>query len=244
MPVVLSVSDNANNTGGIGTVSGVGTTDTTTVYYSPWNGEMKAYSWTSGGFRTGNGNVPLALQSQHYQFMAISVTAGGATSFSPLVYQNFSDGSLPIHSRILDGLKIRHDSIGLAWLPQSKVLKRWVPKIWEVVSPPAVAICPVGAEDYIDAEEVIGQDDPRYPSVIALILKTNADGTSMINEGLDWRVKVSKAIRNQRLPGVPEVMLNYIKPLDIVHPEAFKMGYLVSVIMFQSRVRERRGLGV
>jgi hypothetical protein len=242
----LTVTDNANSTG-TASISGAAAGDVASIYYSQWSGEIKAYNFTLAGNITGNGSLSLSIGTGHFLFQSLNTNAGNVT-LARAYHQNITDGLDPVHVRILDAVINRINNIGFSWLPTSKVLKRWVPNLLENVdgAPPVVYVCPVGAEQYNDT--LINRDDPGFPTIIALVeaatlTGNQTTGLATLNRDLDFRIRVSRAFRNQRLSGVPEVYNCRLDPSNIADMNALLTKQrIVSALILRHYTREERGL--
>lgn len=242
MAVTLTVSDNADGTGGVATISGTAG-GTTTIYRSSFNGLMKAYSWTSVGTVAGNGTLAVATVG-YWVWLAVNVNSG-VTTFSSLYYQNLSNATDSVHYNIMEAVKNRIQSIGLTGIKDNRYFVRWIPRPLQNVDgkPPYVYICPIGVEQ--DASVLMAQDDIGYP--VGVFLVDGADQNNILNleRDLQWREQVAKSLRNQRLEGVTATLFNCkIEYGGIVDVSAFMKNYLVSALIFRFFVREQRGLGV
>jgi hypothetical protein len=77
-----------------------------------------------------------------------------------------------------------------------------------------------------------------------MVMKDNAEATLELN--LDvmslWQEKISHAFQNQRLTGVPEVIIGTVEPAETVIPIAWGQNVLASALLLKFRCREPRGL--
>lgn len=242
MTLALSLADNADGTGGVATVSGVGAAANVTLYRTSWTGLMQSYSWTSTGTRVGPGTINVAPGNGYYQWQAVSVDAG-VTEVGPLYYQNLTDAATEaVHYAILQAVRLGIVSLSLTGLTGAKIMRRWLPRAWEAVDdPPCIFVCPVGAETY--PVQMNSTDDVSYPVVVAIIDKLQGDASENLNRDLLWRERIEKLLRFQRLSGVPSVMFAESVPDQIIDSAAWAANYLLSVSMFRFVSRQLRGLG-
>jgi hypothetical protein len=100
MPLTLTITDNADGTGGVATVSGA--SGTVTVYKSTVTGG-KPGSFASAGSRSGNGTVNVTGTGNYLWY------AGQTAEVSTVVYQALTstDSTTPVIERIADKLVAR-----------------------------------------------------------------------------------------------------------------------------------------
>lgn len=238
MAITLTVADDGNGTDATATIAGAGGGETVNIYNSVFLGTFGSLPASSLlGSRVGNGTVLTANDVGWYVWWAVGSTSG----LSNIVYQSVESILNPIHDRILDAVKLRIDSIGFSWLPPAKVLKRWMPKFFDnQTNLPVCYVCPLGQE--VHRDRVLGQDDPGYPVVCVLAMAANANTVDNIPLALNWRTRVSRALRSQRLAGVDKVYDCVVTYDTIVEPSSFLKNVLVSIESFRFFVRENRGL--
>lgn len=240
MAIALAVTDNADGTGGVATITGAAAGDVATIQYFRFTGDLGAQSFTTAGTITGNSTLALALARGFYHVRAISLSSGGAYLATNQVYQRLTLSTETIHYQILNAVRERILSAGLSGLTDSKVIVRWIPKFIEAVeAPPVMFICPLGAEQY--ADQITTKDDPGFPVACVFADNLNGNGLTNLNRDLDWRIRVSRLFRNQRLEGTD---VNYcrISPEQIVNIDAFLKNCLASTLVFRFFTREERGL--
>lgn len=248
MTANLTITDNANSTG-VATVTNAAAGDVSSIYYSAWQGQCQAYNYTFIGNVTGNGSISISgIGTGHFLFQSL-ITNGGNASLGQVFHQRLSDGSTTIHRQILDAVKNRHDSIGFSWLDAADVLERFVPNALENTDGPfpKVYISPLAVEQYNN--QLLVRDDVGFPVLIALVDKISSttsnqtSGMSQMDNVLDWRIRTSRALRWQRLPGVTEVYVGNLEPQSIVDINAFMTkARIVSALSMRYFVREGRGL--
>lgn len=242
MALVLSISDNADGTGAVATISGSSAGATNTVFAGSWTGSMESVSMASAGSRISDGAVPIAQAVGYWIWQVVSVLAG-VTTVSNLVYQNVTETDPDgVHHRCLESCAIVVRSLGLPSITADDVLKKWWPRYVKNADPalPIVCVSPVGAEDYPGI--MTNRDDVAYPVLVSVIDALNNDSVANMQRDLLWRQKISRAFRFQRLPGVVEIINTQIMPDQILNLGAYEIGYLLSAVLFRFVSREVRGL--
>ncbi len=221
MSVALTITDNADGSGGVASITGSGALHSNQVYYSLWTGTMTQLSWTLGGTRTGDGTITLALAVGYYVFQLISNGVIG-----PAYYQNFTTATTEEHKQVLIAVKVRIDSLSL--LVSTKVVEKWLPvaKDVEIANMPMIFVTPVGTEEYKDM--VTNQDDVGLPVLVSIVYRQNQDSVANLAQMLLWRNKIAKSLRYQRLAGVPHVYTCQPKPEAILDASAFQNENLLA----------------
>lgn len=238
MPIGLGIVDNKDGSGAVATISGAGGAETVFLFAYTFTGDNNIQMTTAfTSSRVGNGTISAAVEIGNYIWSAVGV------STSALVKQNVTDGSQPVHYRILNAVAARVAAIGFtSWLPSNKIFVRWASGRQSISKDgtPAVYVCPIGQESYIDV--VLNRDDIGYPVAILLVDLLQNNAILNLARGLDFRARVAKSLRNQRLPDVPEVYLANIYPDVICDPGAYAANVLVSAVVFRFFIREGRGI--
>jgi hypothetical protein len=244
----LAVTDNADNTGGVATVSGGDAGATNTVYSQRVDGELGAATWTSRGSRAGNGTITLAiggtLTAGYYWWRVQSVTAGGSAE-SNLVYQPLSDGSSAVLYRCLTAVQARIQGLGLSGIANASVVIRQAPldrhfKSGDLVLP-GVVLAPVLTEQMNTTAGTNTRDDVGYP-IGCFILAAGNQAIAPTAAHYKWREQIARAFRNQKLPGVSEVWSCVVEPAAINDPGAWERNLYVSAMVLRFFAREVRGI--
>lgn len=190
----------------------------------------------------------MSLGAGNFLFQGL-VTNGGNVALGQAFHQVITDGITPIQRRILDAVKTRHDSIGFTFVSASDVLVRFVPNALDKVDGPfpKVYIAPLSVESYND--QLLNRDDIGYPVMLILVDSVSSassnqtSGMGDLNNTVDWRTRVMKAFRWQRLPGVEEVFITRVEPISVVDVQAFlNKARIVTAVAFRFFVRQSRGI--
>ena len=235
MPLALSVTDNGDGTGGVATISGSAGGSANIVYYSLFTGDMGSIAWTSGGSRTADGTVALALAKGNYLFQ---LTSDGA--IGPGGHQSFTDSADAIHKRVLDAVKTRIASTGV--LASAKILVKWWPRATDpdFANLPLIFVAPLGSERFVG--QLNTTDDVIYPALVAYIAVQNQDSVANLNTVTMFREKVSKALIKQRLAGIQEVWDCDIDADTFFDADKFLKNFMVSQMAFGFKARRTRGI--
>lgn len=243
MPIstpTLTVTDNADGSGGIATIAGGDVAAANDVFLQSVDGELGTSSWTIAGSRTGNGTVNLAVTPGFY-WCKIESSAAGERVTSNLVYACFTDGELAVLYRCLVAAQARIQSLSLPGISNERIVIRKVPDDKNIPKP-AVILTPYRQESLNPAEGTNNRDDVGYNVFIAALDADNQNQTSNFARNLHWRESIRQAFHNQRLTGVPEIINATVEPLPVIDTQAwFDRNTCVSALIVQFTSREPRG---
>jgi hypothetical protein len=244
MSITLTITDAADGTGGTATIAGSDAGSANTLHFAAFTGAVGTPAWVPAGARTGDGTIPVAPGNGYYLWYAGGL-AGGSPALSNVAYQNLSDASQSVHYRCL--LATQAVFQALALVPPEQVLVFQRPVFFDPGSRPdaytlpIVLISPTGREGL--AGSLTGRDDVVYPVAVSITDRKLGAYEADLARDLLWRQKISRAFRNQRLAGVPEVITAGVVPDWILDPgvlaqaRLWKSGFLIN---FTSR--EPRGI--
>jgi hypothetical protein len=241
----LAVVDRGDGTGATAAVGGVDPTATASLLVATFAGDLGAPAWSVAGVRTGSGPLELNLPVGHY-FGHVATTFGGQQSISKVVYFVVSAGLDSIHSRCLDGAQARLRLLGLPGLASERVLVEKLPTALTVSRAvdglPAIVLSPHRAAMAMVAG-TNGLDDVHYDVLVTMLERDNQEPThtAHLDRHLSWREQIARAFRNQRLPGVEEVIDTVVEPIEGPDAENWKRQYLTSTLLLRFVSRERRG---
>jgi len=244
-PPMLAIVDHADNSGATASIAGVELGASVIVYVEHFAGHLGAGAWQFVGARTGNGNLELNLPVGHYFGYAVS-SLGAGLAISNVVYFVVSDGLESIHTRCLEAAQARIRLLALPDLSSANVLVEKVPTARNVSRSvdgfPAVVLSPHRAA-MPATEGTNGLDDVHYDVLVTLLDRDNQEPTlaANIDRHLLWRQRIARAFRNQRLPGVDEVIDTVVEPAVGPDPQSWKQEYLTSSVLLRFVSRERRG---
>ena len=258
MPIsrpTLSIADNADGTGGVATIADSTSTTIIDVFAQKVDGDLGTATWEMVGTRTGDGTVnvtPTAGVTGYYWWYCESTDesdsgsdSGGAddeTVISNLVYQNLTDGTEAVMERCLTGVQSRIQGLSLLSIPNANII---IHKAAEEskVKKPGVVISPAGVETMVPTAGTNTRDDVGYPVFVGIVAADNRDQSINRAKYLKWRQQIARAFRNQRLPGVTEIINMHVETRDIVAPSWFANNLFVSAMVVRCISREVRGTG-
>lgn len=243
MPIVaptLTVADNADDTGGVATLTGGDAAATNVVSVQSIDGELGTDEWTEAGSRTGPGTVDISATSGFY-WVKCESTKATETVVSNLVYQRFTTGDDAVLEQCLTAVKARIQGLSLDGIANASVKIHKVPDDSKVTRP-AVVIGPAGAETNSLPAGSNRRDDVGYPVFVGIVAADNQDQEANRARNFLWRERIRRAFHAQRLPGVPLVFTCGVETRDIVAPDWFASMRFVSAVVVRCFAREPRGI--
>lgn len=234
----LSITDNQDGTGVIATIAS-SSGGSVTFYYQSVTGT----SWTSGGSRTGDGNISVSLDDGYYWGYSIE-----GSTISNVVYFWSTTNDNSVHYRCLVAAQAKIQSLNLEGIESRSIRFRKFPIITDFkgnsrdYNLPALILCPFGQETVTPATN--SRDDISYPVTLSLIVSDEAktrDLEENISTYLKWREQIERAFRFQRLSGVTEIYNTIVEPNAIYSPDVFQQGLWSSYMTIKFISREIRG---
>jgi hypothetical protein len=244
----LTVSDNADGSGGVATLSTSDPAATNTVYYATYFGIQNTLVWYSAGARIGDGTVTVApVQGNNQYFWYALSTLAGDSAASNVVFQSLTDAAhQSVHYRCLVALKTRLVGLNMDGIGPDQIILKWQTPVYEVGDEalfPLLYYSPHGREGQPGVLNV--QDDIEYPIQLVVVDRMSAlppdVGTEMARNLL-WREKIFRALRHQRLVGVQEIFLARVAPDWVVDEAKLKKGIFWAELTYYPTSRERRGV--
>lgn len=251
----LTIADNADGTGAVATVAGADGGTTNEVYTQAVNGELGTTTWTSGGSRSGNGTVALALAKGYYWAYCKS-TLAGSDAISTFVYFNVTDAEQAYLYQIFTGVQARIQALSLEDIADTSIVIRKLPldrnlvtlpqakSIFHSVTLPAIMITP-SVEQFNLREGTNLREDIRYSVLITIVDVDNQEPTLIADlpKYLKWREQIRRALVNQYLPGITNgAMCDQYVPQELPSLQAWKMNYWAMAQLARFKSRETRGL--
>jgi len=151
-----------------------------------------------------------------------------------------------VHWRCLSAVCGQVRNLQLDGLPTASVLLMKIPAAVSFgtadVPLPGVLISPYGPEHMNRLQGTNQKDDVEYPVLISIVDRDNQDPTATgLGRYLNWRERIARTFRNQRLSEVPEIIGCWIEPSTIVQPESWMKGFFHSSLLLWFVSREPRG---
>lgn len=231
----FTITDTADGTGATATVSGSAVGSFNTVFVQNVDGELGTGAWAAAGSRSGDGTVPLTLAKGYW--WAYCLSNGTPTG---LTYFRVTDGRDSVLSRCAAAVKAR---LQLLDLPCTKL----VLDLLNDESPgleqyPCVVLTTDGASQSNESA-LNGRDDIGQPvrCLVKDVCLTFENRNVEVYRG--WRQSVFRAFHNQRLPGVPESVVNRVELGGGVTPVRTDRPQMIFELTVRCVTREVRGLG-
>lgn len=241
----LAVADHANGTGATATISGAPPGGLSTIFVQNFAGQLGAGQWQTMATIPANGDVAMNLSVGHYFIYAV-VTLGGVSAVTATQYFVVSDGLESLHARCVAAAQARIRSLALAGVPNENVVMQKLPavrnQLRSVDGLPAVIVSPHRA----DMPQTLGtnaQDDVHYDVLVAIVDRDNQEPTlaQHLDRHLLWRQQIARAFRNQRLPGVSEIIDTTVESAEGLLEDAWKRELAASAVLLRFTSRETRG---
>lgn len=249
---VLSISDDADGTGGVATVTGSTVGTTNTLYSQTVDGSIGSASWTSRGSRTGDGNISVAISSPTtYYWWKLVSTDGSDTEVSNLVYQPLTDGAEAIHYRLMLAIQSRLQSLTfpaltspVGTISSSDIVVRKIPIDQEGHLPdkPCIVIAPVNREKFNHAGGTNLRDEVSYPVGVVLVTADNRQLTKDMPQVLKIREQIVRALESFRPTAVTEINRVTVDPEAIFPTPQWLKNLVASAVVAQGLAWQTRGL--
>ena len=238
---MLTIVDNEDGTGAVATISGSASNSTNTVYVAKVEGILGQLTFTSGGSRTGDGTVNLAITKGFYFAKVDSMLTTAKTTVSDFVYFAVTTGEDEIHERILQAVVARINLLsldGIAGGIHVRTLPDYnLPGLFPYV------LCTIEGELEDNEESLSALDEVVYPVRVMMFDTRGKDTAEKRSKRFQWRRRIRQAFLNQRLTGVSEVFDCDVQMKVIVDPPTLELyDKLVGGLVLKFRVRETRGL--
>lgn len=228
----LAVTDNADGTGGVATISGSdpGSTNAVSVQL------VGSTSWTAAGSRAGDGTVNLALAKGYYWVRVVS-TLNSQTSTSNVAYLPVTDAADSVHVRASQAIQALVQALSLDGT-EARVYRQTLPDE-NAMEFPAVCVW------FNDGEQILtgtnARDDIGYPVHCAIVDRKTSALSVPPDQYLKWRQRIMRRVRHQPLAGVPEVYTVTVVPNLVIDEKLPAYDYLVTAWTFICVSREARG---
>lgn len=240
MPLVLTIADHGDGTGVTASVSGsaAGSTNQFNYLLAPQT-TFAPPQWQSAGSIVGDGSFSIAL-NPNYAWFYVQNTNGSIVSVSNIVYSQISWNTDSVLYRCLTAVQAQLQTVAFSGLPPSSIQVRYLPRALEEIDTwPLLCIAPIGQE--VNPPYLTGLDEVDEPFTVALIVPQNANYNANLRQNSKWREQVNRRLRNQRLPGIPEMLWTEQLPSSIFDLSAFNHLWFLGLSLFRCKTRQTRG---
>lgn len=246
MAIAITWTDSADGTGGVVAVTGADNTLVTIYSQAVDATGLRSPVFASAGTRTGNGNVSVSLSPGYYWLYAQGQVSG-SLAISNLAYSYATEATDALASRCVDAVAARLAGLTMAAgsgsvsIPNERIYKRTFAAPDGSFAYPCILLCHEGQRESQEGTTT-GKDDIAYPINVLVLDRDDASREARRKGWFKWRQQVFRALRNQRLAGVTEVLTVKVEPSVIVDPKL--NDFQVVVLGFTLRVvcRELRGI--
>ncbi len=244
LPPKLEIIDHGDATGATAQVEDVDVADSCEIWIRSFSGQLGQGGWTLADQRLGSGNITLDLPAGHY--FAYALLRTDITQLvSEVIYFSITDGLESVHTRCLEAAQARIRMLNLEGLENEQVLIEKLPTnrhLPSEVALPAIVLSPTRATMPVEAG-TNSMDDVRYDVLVTIFDRDNQEPSLVENleRHLLWRQQIARAFRNQRLPGVPEIIQTEVEPDESVHERSWKRELMTSMVRLRFISREVRG---
>ena len=256
MPIstpTLTVTDVEDGATATATIASGTAGATNTVSVVRWGGNPQFTSWTSGGSRSGNGNVTLTIPKGYYWAKCESVS-GSESVTSNLVYFAITNDDDAVHQQIVDatlerlqGMTFTDARLPAGRLTADRIIHQASLDTANIGMPAIIVLVPrQGTQEDRGTNET---DDIRYPVMIFVIEREARQSTEPLPRLLKWKEQIARAFRWSRLTGVTsgEVYKCQVSDDHVINPERWSSdpayAHVDSALMLWFTSREPRGVG-
>lgn len=236
-------TDNKDGTGATLTTSGLVADLTFEIWVQPFGRRIGAAgAWSLNRTGVGNGTFALSLPVGYYFAYAFPSKA----DMSPVAYFAVTDGEDSVHFRAMQAVEAKIKLLDLDGL--TTVITRKLPTDRGIgdtgadIPLPAVVISTMGIEAQPQNQGTNQRDDVDYPVNVTILAADNGDLVTNQARYLKWREQINRAFRNQRLDGVPEIMICRVQPAQITAAQQFWANVYHSSLIVRCVSREVRGM--
>lgn len=246
MSLTLTVTDNADGSGVHASIAGSAPGSTNTFFYqlAPQL-TFAPLTWVNAGNITGDGTLAIAL-NPGYGFFYVQNTDGSVVSVSNIVYSQISWNTDSVLYRVLTAAQAQLQTVVFSGLASSQIQVRYLPRALEQIdwtvngkAQPLMCIAPVGQQ--LAPQYLTGLDEEDEPFTVATIVPQNANYNANLRQNTLWRQQVNRRLRNQRLPGIPEMMWVEQLPSALFDQSAFNHLWFLGLSLFRAKTRSTRG---
>lgn len=247
MAITLSVVDSADGGNAVATIAGTSGNPTVDVYYVPATVTPGSITPLSGGTRSGNGAVNLALGSVGNWFLwAVEDNLIGDVVSNFWFLQTTNSGTTSVYYSILAAVQTQIQGLSLAGIASNVILKK-IPttddfNVGGANDYPACIVAPgLAMRETMFREGSTNQsNDIGYPVSVVLLDNDNGNQTANFNRDLLWRQRIIRQFEHKALTGASDVYLCRVEPEVVVQPAAWARNLWVSLFTLRFFTRESR----
>lgn len=250
MSLILSTTDNQDDTGMEATVTGSDVGSANTIYYSQVSRGTNPLAWSVAGSLTGDGTVNLPLIAGYY-YLYCAGTVSSAPALSPPIIGMASRAVLSMQTQVelaiqakIQGLTLAPIAPPLPSIPASRVIRFDTPMTdlkLPLVQLPCVIVTPAMIPESVEPI-VNARDDIGWPVQVLILALFGGQQQGMGDSIFRWREQIFRAVRYQRLETVPEVYTVRPEPQAVLNWQPPKYEYAFSAITFRAVGRDYRGV--
>jgi hypothetical protein len=208
--ITISWADAGDGTGGTITVAGADPATLVTVYAQTVDASgLYTLAFAAVGTRMGSGVVPLVIAPAYRWFYADG-TVSGSPARSALVYGAATDSTQSVHDRCMAAVRSRLMALTMTGTPNARVYAKESGD-WKATQYPCLVLSKAG---YTETQPgmTTGKDDIGYAVCVEARDAAPIDWERLGPRYTLWRQQMERALRHQRLSGVPEVIEVSIEP--------------------------------
>lgn len=250
MSLSIASTDNQNNTGLTVTVSGSDSGSTNTLYASPVFQGNNPLAWVSQGSRTGDGTIAASVATAYWFLYVAASLVSGVPALSPPIIGLASLAVQSMQTQVELAIQAKIQALtlnGLATppgnIPASRVYRFDTPMsddLLPMITVPCVIVSPPAAPEAIK-NVVNTAEDIGFPVNVLILDHCAPRQQGQADTYKLWRQQISRAVRYQRLPGVPLVYTVSLEPKELLSWQPPKYEYVFSAMTFRAWVRDPRG---
>lgn len=243
----ITLTDNADGTGAVATISGSTSGSTNTIRAASWSAGFVGQVYTSYGSRTGDGTVALALGLGYWFVECLSTKSGLDGARSLVVGCRVTDGEDADFQKCLDALVAKFKALSLPspWSSANITSRKypWNRGFLTDAIDGAVFVTPLNDRITPAQNE---SDDWGLAVQVTAAQKSNEDLTTGLSADLLCRQQLINAVLPRpgqaALPGVDNVYDLRIEPGPVIDEGAFKENYDVGAFVVRCIARRTRTL--
>jgi hypothetical protein len=241
MAITLTITDNADDSGGVATITGSAVGSTNTLYRALMTGLEEALTWASAGTRTGDGTISITGPIGNYYLWQVQSDNAGSMSVSPVVLQSLTNANYTaVRTRLVDAVVDKLKLLSLDQIGNDVFIRNSFDDP-NVKYPSVVVVRDATPDLYTGGTNV--RDDVEYPIQVIFLDVSDMRDNAPVERWDLWKERSERAFRNQRIAGVSEVIKCTVEP-SVTMAESLPPIYQKARFSFTLRFtsREVRGL--